>query len=152
MTSNVSIRGEGASIAIEIAGYERPSAEDVYDANWLKCRIEVRVGSFSGLYPASLTTDYIQELSEQLRACLDGPPAEATITSEEGGLDLTIKIDVRGSVSVTGIARPLGPPEAQLRFGFESSMTYLKQTARELAQALEQYPVREVSSAHPELR
>jgi hypothetical protein len=37
------ITGEAAQVRIEVFGYENPTAQEPSDANWLTCRVEVRV-------------------------------------------------------------------------------------------------------------
>jgi hypothetical protein len=60
----IKFASEQGWLTIKDHGYERSSAEDQDDANWLKCEVSLKVGPFSDAFNAAFTTyDLVRSLS-----------------------------------------------------------------------------------------
>jgi len=144
---NVPIAGSGGSITIEVLGYENPGAGNDSDANWLRSKVRVVVGPFSGEVDAALTTqDFVyfeRELTEMLRT-LEG---KATFQTDEDWLRFEIGMGSRGTATVSGAVKAGGGTQASLRFWFETDQSFLAQTKRALAEVAEHLPVQHRSEA-----
>lgn len=143
---NISIEGNGGSISIEVFGYENATASNDSDANWLRSRIRVAAGPFSGETDAALTTqDFVyfeRELTEVLRT-LKG---KATFQTDEDSLRFDVEMGSRGTATVSGAAKASGGgSQASLRFAFETDQSYLAQTKRALAEMVKHFPVQQQS-------
>jgi len=53
---SVPIEGTGSSISIDVLGYENAAANNDSDANWLRSKVRVATGPFSGEIDAAFTT------------------------------------------------------------------------------------------------
>lgn len=138
---DVPIEGDGGSITIGVLGYENPVAADDSDANWLRSKVRVVVGPFSGEVDAALTTqDFVyfeRELTEMLRT-LHG---KATFQTDEDWLRFEIGLGSRGTATVSGVVKSAGVSQASLRFSFETDQSFLAQTKRALAEVAAHFPV-----------
>jgi hypothetical protein len=139
--STLQIKGHDGSVVIEVSQYERPDATDRSDANWLSSTIEVKVGSFSGRYAATLTTHDFAAFGTELEALLAREKSIAVFVTDEGWLSLEITIDSRGSGKVIGEACDQGP-RAKLSFAFETDQTYLAEARRAVADLVRTFPVK----------
>jgi hypothetical protein len=142
MPSKVSINGNGASIAIEVLGYERPSAQDVSDANWLKCRVSTNLGQFIGNYDASFTTSDFTRFRDELRSVLTTMNGAAAFVTDEEALNCTIQLMRVGTAVVKGRAQAQGHVTAVLSFSFESDQSFLAETLLGLESVVQKFPLK----------
>ena len=142
MSVNVEIAGQAAHVGIEVLGYENPAAENVSDANWLTCRIEVRVRGFEGHIDAAFTTQDFAAFSRSLRSAVSDMKGEAAFETDEDALRLDVKFNTTGSVSVTGVLREPDRPRTSLAFSFESDQTFMRRTNNALEEVTHQFPER----------
>jgi hypothetical protein len=149
MSGTVEIRGHGGRVRIEVYNYERPNAEDQDDVNWLSARCTVVVGEFSCVLRLSLVTyDFFQFLS-QLERAIQRVEGTALFATPEDGIDLQITIKNTGRVELSGHARSQTshiPEQSTLSFSFETDLSFLGQTVRELKGVVAQFPIRNVKS------
>jgi hypothetical protein len=142
MCVNVEVAGQAAHVGIEVLGYENPAAENVSDANWLTCRVEVRVRGFEGHVDAAFTTHDFAAFSRSLRSAVTDLKGEATFETDEDALRLDVNFNMTGSVSVTGVLREPDRPRTSLAFSFESDQTFMRRTVDALDKVTHQFPVR----------
>lgn len=140
---SVPIDGTGGSISIEVLGYENAAASNDSDANWLRSKVRVAAGPFSGEVDAALTTqDFVyfeRELTEMLRT-LQG---KATFQTDEDWLRFEIGMGSRGTATVSGAVKAGGGSQASLRFSFETDQSFLGQAKRALAEVSANFPVKQ---------
>jgi hypothetical protein len=146
MSLQVSINGHGASISIEVSGYERLSAQDVSDANWLKCRVAVNLGCFTGDYPTAFETSDFVRFRDGLKTVLSATSGSASFLTCEEALSCTIEMKKNGTARIKGVAQAHGHTTSVLSFSFESDQSFLAKTLRELESVAEQFPVRQKNS------
>ena len=91
MTNTVQIRGDGNIIQIEVFGYERPDANDEYDANWLRARCSVTVAEFSAVLSLALVTHDFARFTDELEQAVQLLKGTATFSTVEAGLAIEIK-------------------------------------------------------------
>lgn len=143
MSVEVELAGHGGRVRIEVLGHETDAAENVHDANWLRCRVEVRVRGFEGHVDASFTTQDFAEFSQSLGAMVADLTGEATFETLEEALRLEVEINARtGSVSVTGVLQDVGAETTSLEFSFESDQSFLGSTVAALNEVTRRFPVR----------
>jgi len=143
------IRGHGGRIEVEVFNYERPTARDEHDANWLKAKCSVVVGEFTCVLRFSPAThDFIQFLA-QLEEVVRQLKGNATFNTLGGELAVQIKIRSAGQADVFGRARSqssLVPDQTALSFSFETHESFLAHALRELRTIVTQFPVRTANS------
>jgi len=123
----------GTKLAIAVHGFERETAEDPWDANWLRCSICVEQGAFRGAAGASFTTkDFVGFLSELGSVIADGQGTASFHPFEEV---LTFQVALRrtGQVAVSGKLRDSTQRKAELSFHLETDFPSLKKAHSELA-------------------
>src|SRR5258708_15655880 len=101
----VQIRGDGNIIQIEVFGYERPDANDEYDANWLRARCSVTVAEFSAVLSLALVTHDFARFTDELEQAVQLLKGTATFSTVEAGLAIEIKFTTAGHAEVFGSAR-----------------------------------------------
>jgi hypothetical protein len=142
MSVNVEIAGQGAQMRIEVIGYENPAAENPSDANWLTCRVNVRVRAFEGHVDASFTTQGFAAFRKSLRLAVADVRGEAVFETDEDALRLNVKLHANGTAAVTGTLREPDRPQTALAFSFESDQTFLRHTVEALNEVVQQFPER----------
>jgi hypothetical protein len=142
----ISIKGNGGTVSIHIAGYSSADATDSHDANWLSAEIEIAAGCFTGRYPANLTTQDFVRFQESLGNMLETLNGKALFSTMEGWLRLEIDMTRRGSAMVSGEAIAEQAPKVALRFSFESDQSYLQETLTAVRSAVQNFPVRAQAS------
>lgn len=129
---------------MEVLGYENPSAPDVSDANWLKCRVAINIEeAFWANFPASFTTSDFIQFHEELRTVLTKLSGTASFLTDEDALCLSIEIGRTGGALVGGVAQTYGQPQASLSFSFESDQSFLSRTLHDLEAVVIHFPVKE---------
>jgi hypothetical protein len=108
---------------IEVLGYENPSAQHTSDANWLTCRVEIHVRSFSGEVDAAFTTQDFVEFARSLRFAVADVKGTAVFETDENALQLRVEFGHTGTARVSGTLREADRPQTSLTFSFESDQT-----------------------------
>jgi len=142
MSVKVEVAGQAAHVKIEVVGYENPAAENLSDANWLTCRVEVSVRGFEGHVDAAFTTQDFAAFGRSLRSAVADLKGEAVFETDEDALRLKVEFSSIGTVSITGVLREPDRPRTSLTFSFESDQTYMRRTVGTLDEVDHQFPVR----------
>lgn len=138
--------GDTGHLTFEVSDYERPTASDVYDANWLKTTISVSAGPFSGRFKANLTTWDFAKLHEQLAKAVEQLSGRLDFESSESDIVLAVEFSHRGTATVSALLRPNGSEKTTLSFTCETDQSALSNTVRQLDELVVHLPVREVPS------
>jgi hypothetical protein len=141
--TTLTLHGElGRKLVIGVHGFERETAEDPYDANWLRCSAEVEQGRLRGNVDASFTTnDFARFLSEMDRL-MTGESAAASFNTMEEALAFRIEVDRAGRATVVGKLREVEAGGAELSFNFESDLSFLTKTHSDLKGIVAAFPHR----------
>lgn len=143
MLVEIEIAGHGASLKVEVLGYENPSAQDLSDANWLSCNVLARIGSFSGNFNGSFTTYDFVQFRDELRELLKEQSGTASFLTDEEQLRLRVEVGRTGIARIEGVAQIHDMPQASLSFLFESDVSFLSQTLRDLEALVRSFSVKE---------
>ena len=135
--------GDGGRLTFEVSAYERPTASDVYDANWLKTTVSVAAGPFEGRFKANLTTYEFAKLQGQLAKAVEQLSGRVDFESTESDVVLSVEFSHRGTATVAGLLRPNGSERTTLSFNFETDPSMLSETVRQLDELLVRLPVRD---------
>ena len=138
------IEGGGCFVSVVVEGYERELAEEVSDANWLKCTIKLGIGAFSAEFYATMTTHDFVEFQSELSKSIKNLSGIATFRTDEEWLSLDIEINARGAAHVCGVAQVHGLPKAKLTFEFETDQSYLSRTCFQLEKVVQNFPIRKL--------
>jgi hypothetical protein len=136
-------------VSVLITGRADSWAKDYWSANLLNAAIEIRAGSFQGMYGATVRTD-------ELKAFRDGVARLHRLESEEATLEtalqqLRIRIAPDGEYSLTAecVARdlPLPHPMDRVRAAYTLSFSLsfgraaLAEILKDLEEVVQKYPV-----------
>lgn len=142
MSLKLLINGHGASIGIETFGYENLSAQNTSDANWLKCRVVINVGQFTGDYDASFTTSDFVRFRDELKALCNTMSGSASFITDEEALDCTIEMRKTGAALVKGKSQVHGNTTVILSFSFESDQSFFAETLRGVEAVVKEFPMK----------
>lgn len=129
-------------VEIEVQGYERSPVGNYHDDNWLRVRISVSVGAFSGAYDAAFLTDELQSFRLQLENLYRSLGGTAKFTTLEEQLSLRFSGNGHGEILVQGVAADAPGSDNQLNFELAIDQTYLQATIQELQNVTDLFPIR----------
>jgi hypothetical protein len=144
MKEAVIFSGVDGRLMLEASGYERPAAVDVYDANWLKTRVSIQSGPFSGIFQAPFSTYDFARLESQLADAVSRLTGKVEFESAEGDLAFSISFSNRGTAEVSGVAKPNAFAGARITFSFETDQSMLAEAVDQLTGLLRRLPVKEM--------
>jgi len=133
-------------IAFQIGGekseFVRVSITRDNKDGWLSADVEITVGRFCGSYSADFDTFSFSEFAQQLASLHRTVSGSAMFTSVEGQLELTLKCDALGHISVSGEAMDVAGIGNKLLFEFNIDQTHAPQILKSLKSTLKKHPVR----------
>ena len=138
----IHVSGEGGSITIVAIGYERPSAENDSDLNWLNCKVNVNIPPFEGEYDASFTTLDFLNFGREIEMLSDLMIGQATFETDERALNFRFTMKARGEIVVEGESVIFMTAQTTLKFCFYIDQSYLYNIKKDISAVLNQFPVR----------
>jgi hypothetical protein len=131
---------ERQRIEVTVRGYERAPTGDYHDDNWLRVRVSVSAGGFTGRYDAAFLTAELVSFRDALRNLYSSLNGHAEFATLEEQLHLLLSGNGRGEVSLEGIA--MDEAGNRLEFGLKLDQTHLQSTLKELDEVILRFPVR----------
>ena len=129
-------------VEVAVVGYERAPVGEYYDDNWLRARVTVQAGAFSGSYDAAFLTEELARFREQLETLYQSLRGQAEFATLEGQLSLLLTVDERGEVLVRGVAIDVPGTGNRLQFQLTLDQSHLRSAIDELRQVTDRYPIR----------
>ncbi|SRR5690606_25780648 len=113
-----------------------------WDQNWVKTKITVKGGNFSGHYPADILTVDFEKFQQELSQLYDNLKGTANFNDLEGFLELKIDGDGIGhfEVKVKACDHP-GIYGSELTFKLTFDQTKLKELISQLDIITKQFPI-----------
>jgi hypothetical protein len=139
MSATFTFFGERDWIEVRIVEFETCSPANEGGAVWLDSTVTVQAGAFLGSFKASVTTDDLMSLREQLRQALTSLSGTVSFQNTGGGLSLSIKLDGSGRTSITGVAQPNRLRGGVLNFRVDTDHFALIRALRELEDTLREF-------------
>lgn len=140
MSKTVTIQSQGDFLRLEVIKYSYPDATDNYDNNWLDIVLTLKMGAFSGQYPAYFqTTDFSQLLGEltKLHENLNG---QFSFTTLEQQLVLNFKGDGLGHIQIEGTAEDNAGNGNRLNFEIDIDQTAFPAIIQQLSEITSAFP------------
>lgn len=129
-------------LLIEVLRREHPGADDYWDGNWVISSISLVVGGFRANIVASLRMDEFHRLNEGLKFIDQNLFGAAALESMEHWIELTIKCDAGGHVSISGWLSDQAGTGNVLSFELaERDQTYLPGWIRSLSDMEAEFPL-----------
>ena len=135
------IKGSGDFIRVELVHLAHPNAEDYWDKNWVKSKITVKAGGFSGEFSCDLmTTDFVR-FQEQFFRLYDKLDGAAIFDTIEEQINIKIKGDGFGHFEANCIAVDYAGTGNTLEFLINFDQTIIPHVVRQLASITKSFPV-----------
>ncbi len=142
METYFEISESGNKVRIEAVEFAHHGAEIDWDKNWVKSKVTVKAGSFSGEYDAEFMTTDFDRFKKDFSALYDNLSGGAMFSDLEGYLELRIVGDGNGHFEMKAIANDKpGIYGSQLTFEMNFDQTYIKNIVRQLGKIAEAFPV-----------
>lgn len=129
-------------VEVNVLGYERTPVGEYFDDNWLRVRVELDVGAYSGSYDAAFLTAELVAFRDQLEALYRSLEGVSEFSTMEGQLSLSVSGDGRGQIIVRGVALDAPGIGNRLEFQLELDQTYVQRAVAELSDVVAAFPVR----------
>ena len=136
--SAIEIKGENGIIEISVHKYERSSAENESDANWLMCSVRLSVSPFAGHMQIPFTTNDLHGLCADLESMMSMSKSEVVFESDEGLLPLHFCAGPRGDVKIAG---EMKGQHSSCKFIIYSDQTYLSALIKSLHDTNTRFPI-----------
>ena len=133
---------EQERIEVDVQGYERAPSGEYWDDNWLKVKIQVRVGGFQGKATASIMTSELTEFASELRPLYETLKGNAEFTTLEQQLSLRLAGDGNGHIELRGDVEDRAGMGNRLHFTLQFDQSELKASIHELDKVISLFPVR----------
>jgi hypothetical protein len=133
---------ERNSVAVTVAGYERPISGEFYDDNWLQCEVSVHAGAFSGNFQASFLTSELETLGQALAELHRNLAGDYSFEPLEAQLLLRISCDKLGHLLIAGEAIDQPGVGQKLKFEFSMDQSYLTATLMQISDVMQTFPIR----------
>ena len=131
----------GNMLKLEPFELTHPNSTLDWDNNWIRTKISIRGGVFSGEYIADImTTDY-EKFKQELNALYDNLKGRAFFADLEGALSLEIQGDGLGHFEIDVTARDEPCFGAKLNFTMSFDQTYIKSMVRQLNEITKRFPI-----------
>jgi hypothetical protein len=131
----------GNSLRIEAVENIRYDSAIDWDKNWVKAKVSITSGAFSGNYFAEFMSIDFKEFRKQLNYLYDNLDASTLFNDLEGYLDLQIKGDGIGHFELNGIACDSPGHGSKLHFDLHFDQTYLQDFIKMLDIIIQRFPV-----------
>ena len=130
---------EQERLTISVTGYEGEPSDDYA---WMGVVVSIRVGYFSGEFPASFVSHELAELSRQGMFLYETLKGSAEFNTLERQLGFTMKSNNLGHIELKGEARDVAGTGNTLSFSLAFDQTQLRSSLAQLAELLSVYKVR----------
>lgn len=120
--------GDAVSISVPEGKQRDPRSE-----GWVDAEVTIKAGAWSGWYAAQFHEDDFLRFAEMLDELQTSLKSEATLSSLDGYLELTLTGDGLGHISVVGEAWDRPRVGSHLVLSYETDQTALSQLQGELA-------------------
>jgi hypothetical protein len=135
------ISDNGNIVKVEVLNFIWDSGSD-WDRNWVKSKVTIKAGRFSGEYEADLRTVDFIAFEKQFSALYDNLNGAAAFHDIERYLDLRIIGDGIGhfEIDVTANDNPGSNPR-ELTFTMNIDQTFIKPIVKQVKGIIEQFPL-----------
>jgi hypothetical protein len=125
----------GDHVSIMVVGRENQ------DCDWLRAKISVSAGAWSGDISESIDTDSLVSFRQQLQALYSRLEGKAKFEPIEPSINLTLKGDRLGHIVVSGVADDQPAIGNKLHFHFDLDQTYLPLLVSQIQMIENAYPI-----------
>jgi len=140
MATTFTFFAESDRIEIRIVEFENCSPQNDRDAFFLDSTVTIQAGAFLGSFKASITTDDLVSLHQQLKSAITTLSGTVSFQNTGGSLALSITLDSTGRAAITGVAQPNRLRSGTLHFHIATDHFALIRALREMQDTLRAFP------------
>jgi hypothetical protein len=142
METYFEISESGDKVRVEVSEYAHHNAENDWDNNWVKSKVMVKAGNFSGEYNAEFRTNDFVRFKVELGALYHNLSGGAVFNDLEGYLELRVLGDGNGHLELKAVVNDrVGRCGNELTFEMNFDQTYISSIVRQLNKITEAFPV-----------
>lgn len=135
------ISDSGNTLVIKPYRRTHPECTDYWDGNWVRTKIDLRVGCFQASVDADLRVDELASFRNQLDVIYNELKGEAQLTSLEHWIELRILGDGLGHFDVRGSLRDEPSFGNVLHFRLYFDQTSIPEMITNLDRIFESFPI-----------
>lgn len=147
MSNLAIIRGDEGQIALEILGYENAQAQSVDDANWLRAKLQIRGGPFSGAITFAMTAHELLLLYREVESATKTLTGSVGFQNMEGNWAMNLNFERGGGGIISGSVTSDPGQKNVLHYELHSDGISLEGFVQALGRLAAQYPVRDAVPA-----
>ena len=134
------LKGSGEFLRIDVIGLAHPDAKDNWDRKWVKSKVSLKAGGFTGQFACDLMTPDFQQFKEQLSELYEKLNGIAIFDTIEGQIKIRLKGDGIGHFMADCIVRDSPGTGNSLEFELEFDQTYIPEMINQLENITRTFP------------
>ncbi len=135
------LRGDGDFIRIELTGLTYPKAELDWDRNWIRSKVAVEAGGFSGKFECYLMTTDFERFKQELSRIYNTLDGTALFNTLEGQVKIEIRGDGIGHFEANCSVMDFAGTGNKLVFDINFDQTVIPGMVRQLDNIIRIYPI-----------
>ncbi len=135
------IKDSGDFIRIELTDLSHPNAELDWDKNWIKSKVMIKAGGFSGQFKCDLMTTDFERFKQDLSILYNKLEGTALFDTLEGQLKIIIKGDGIGHFEADCSAMDFAGTGNRLDFEINFDQAIIPEMVRQLENITRTFPV-----------
>ena len=135
------LKDSGDFIRIELINLNYPNAELDWDRNWIKSKVIVRAGGFSGQFQCDLMTTDFERFKQSLSQLYDKLDGTASFDTIEGQIEIKINGDGIGHFEADCSVMDDAGMGNKLDFEINFDQTIIPEMVRQLNNITKTFPI-----------
>ena len=135
------IKDSGDFIRIDLLNLTYPNAEDDWDRNWIKSKIKVKAGAFTGVFQAELMTTDFEKFKQEISKLYEKLDGRANFDTLEGQISIKIKGDGIGHFEADCFVMDFAGTGNKLDFEINFDQTMITDIVSQLDNITKVFPV-----------
>lgn len=140
-TTYFELKDSGDFIRIDLQNLNYPTAELDWDRNWIKSKVTVKAGGFSGRFSCDLMTTDFERFKRGLTLLYDKLDGTASFDTIEGQVEIKIKGDGIGHFEANCFVMDQAGIGNKLDFEINFDQTIIPEMIRQLNDITTTYPI-----------
>ena len=140
-TTCFELKDRGDFVRVELIAWSYPGAEFSWDRNWIRSKVAIKAGGFSGQFDCELAATDFDGFKKELSVLYNKLDGTASFNTLEGQLEIKIKGDGNGHLKAECSAMDLAGMGNELMFTIDFDQTAIPRMIKQLEKIMETFPV-----------
>lgn len=142
MDNSMVFHGDKGELRLQVLDYENTRAKIADDANWLRAKLDVKAGPFSGTISCGLTAIELNRLYQEISAATEALKDVVNFQSMEGNLSIQLEFQRTGTATLRGVITPYPAEANALHYEFHTDPISLEAAVQGLKRLVDHFPIR----------